>query len=233
MANAQQDMEIDLEILNKDKEDLPDTASLVDFPPLQSPIREKGNLNNPTNAQSKKGTSQTTSTKLEANLADDNTSPNSLNTIEARRIRINTLAEETSSIRISEEDASRRETPMRETSRNPDPRQDTTREGTERDPRNPRSTPHTLPQGNPYQRPAGTHSNFINSSSQRNAMALDKPIVLKRGLTRGHIHCYDLCIKVKTSQSEDEEFKILQQCLQKFFDIALQADPSSVIPPYF
>jgi len=62
-------------------------------------------------------------------------------------------------------------------------------------------------------------------------MGFDKPIVLKRGLTRAHIHRYNLCIKVKTSQLEDKEFKILQQCLQKFFDIALQADPSSVIPP--
>jgi hypothetical protein len=69
--------------------------------------------------------------------------------------------------------------------------------------------------------------------SQREKNNLDKPILLKRGVTRSHVHRYDLRIKVKTSQSDDEEFKIVQQCLQKFLDITLQADSSSTIPPYY
>jgi hypothetical protein len=47
------------------------------------------------------------------------------------------------------------------------------------------------------------------------------------------VHRYDLRIKVKTSQSDDEEFKIVQQCLQKLLDITLQANNSSTIPPYY
>jgi len=42
-----------------------------------------------------------------------------------------------------------------------------------------------------------------------------------------------LGIKIKACQTEDEEFRCLQQCVQKFFDIVLQVDNSSTIPPYF
>ena len=66
-----------------------------------------------------------------------------------------------------------------------------------------------------------------------NDKTLDKAITLKRGATRLHIHRYDLRIKVKACQTEEEEFKCVQQCLQTFFDIVLQADNSSTIPPYF
>jgi hypothetical protein len=42
-----------------------------------------------------------------------------------------------------------------------------------------------------------------------------------------------LRLKVKQSKTEDEEFRTLQQALQKFLDISLQADPSTTIPPFF
>jgi len=47
------------------------------------------------------------------------------------------------------------------------------------------------------------------------------------------LHRYNLRIKVKATKTEDEEFIALQQALLKFFDICLQADLLSIIPPYF
>jgi len=38
---------------------------------------------------------------------------------------------------------------------------------------------------------------------------------------------------VKTTKSEDKEQEVIQKAFQKFQDIALQADPLMVIPPYF
>lgn len=58
-------------------------------------------------------------------------------------------------------------------------------------------------------------------------------MILKKGVTRTHIHRYDLRLKVKQFKIEDEEFRALQQALQKFLDISLQVDPSSTIPPFF
>jgi hypothetical protein len=62
---------------------------------------------------------------------------------------------------------------------------------------------------------------------------LDKAIHVKKGLTRNHLHRYDLRIKVKATKTEVEEFTALQQAFMKFFDICLQADQLSIIPPYF
>jgi hypothetical protein len=61
---------------------------------------------------------------------------------------------------------------------------------------------------------------------------LDKPISLKREAKHPHIHQYDLHIKVKLTNLEDEEQIVIQQALRKFFEIAIQAGNTSIIPPF-
>ncbi len=63
--------------------------------------------------------------------------------------------------------------------------------------------------------------------------ANDKLISLKKGMHRSHIHRYTLRIKIISSKSEEDEQSLIQKTLQKFFDIVLQGDPKSIIPPYF
>jgi hypothetical protein len=70
-------------------------------------------------------------------------------------------------------------------------------------------------------------------SSEDHSKRLDKKISPKKGVTRIHIHQYDLRLKEKQSKTEDEAFGALWQALQKFLDISLQADPSSTVPPFF
>jgi hypothetical protein len=62
---------------------------------------------------------------------------------------------------------------------------------------------------------------------------LDKPIVLKQGQKRAHIHRYDMRISAKKTKDEDEEFKVIKAALQKFLDLLLQADESIIIPPFY
>ena len=52
-------------------------------------------------------------------------------------------------------------------------------------------------------------------------------------MLRPHIHRYTLRIKIITSKSEGDEQILIQKTLQNFFDIVLQGDPKSIIPPYF
>jgi hypothetical protein len=72
-----------------------------------------------------------------------------------------------------------------------------------------------------------------NNTSTKPPGSIDKQITLKMGMLRPHIHCYTLRIKIIKSRSEEDEQVLVQKTLQKFFDIILQGDPKSIIPPYF
>jgi len=61
---------------------------------------------------------------------------------------------------------------------------------------------------------------------------LDKPIILKRHANRSQIHRYDIRIKVKQSITEDIKQKDIHEGLQTLMNIMLQADPTTIIPPY-
>ncbi len=71
------------------------------------------------------------------------------------------------------------------------------------------------------------------STGTRKISGLDKPIALKRGMTRAHIHRYDVRLTIKKPKSDDEEEGMVIKALQRFLDIMLQADPHTIIPPYF
>jgi hypothetical protein len=56
--------------------------------------------------------------------------------------------------------------------------------------------------------------------------------VLKKSISRPHIHRYTLRFKTIKAKSEDEAQQVVQVTLQQFFEIVLQADPKSILPPY-
>jgi len=72
----------------------------------------------------------------------------------------------------------------------------------------------------------------IPTGAASSVTALDKPILLKMGNPRMHIHCYDLWIKIKATNGEEEEQVAIQHSLQKFFEIVSQVDKTTIIPPY-
>jgi hypothetical protein len=72
-----------------------------------------------------------------------------------------------------------------------------------------------------------------NSKPVRHPGSVDKQINLKKGMIRPHIHRYTLRIKIIKSKSEEEEQILVQKTLQKFFDIVLQGDSKSIIPPFY
>jgi len=61
---------------------------------------------------------------------------------------------------------------------------------------------------------------------------VDKVIALKKNNSRPHIHRYTLRFKTIQAKTEDEGHQIVQDTLQRFFNIITQADPKTVIPPY-
>jgi hypothetical protein len=84
---------------------------------------------------------------------------------------------------------------------------------------NPQGVLHAIPQG--------------QTTSQKVPGSIDKHITLKKGILRPHIHRYTLRIKIISSKNEEDEQALVQKTLKKFFDIVLQGDPKSIIPPYF
>jgi hypothetical protein len=97
----------------------------------------------------------------------------------------------------------------------------------------------TKPAVPPSTGPSTTHRSSTPASKvnpyapNKLSRSIDKDILLKKGATRPHIHRYTLRLKIISTKSEEEEQVLIQKSLQKFFDIILQVDPKSVIPPYY
>jgi len=88
-----------------------------------------------------------------------------------------------------------------------------------------------------------------NPTSSQSQVAYDNPHVRKMALSSSpgilrnpsynldslntHTHYYDLSLTIKKPKDEDDEEPKIQKPLQKFLDIMLQADPFTLIPPYF
>jgi hypothetical protein len=74
------------------------------------------------------------------------------------------------------------------------------------------------------------HSIFQRSTAT--LARVDKIITLKKNNSREHIHRYTLQLKTIKVKSEEENQIVLQEALQRFLEIVLQADPKSIVPPY-
>jgi len=84
---------------------------------------------------------------------------------------------------------------------------------------------------NPYLKKADSGILFAQQSSSLPAR-VDKIITLKKNNSRAHIHCYTLRFKTIKAKSDDEGHQIVQETLQRFLGIVLQADSKTIIPPY-
>jgi hypothetical protein len=60
----------------------------------------------------------------------------------------------------------------------------------------------------------------------------DFDIKLKRGLLRNNVSRYDLRFKVKSTTVEEEAQVATHRVLSEFFNIVLQANDSTILPPY-
>ncbi len=56
-------------------------------------------------------------------------------------------------------------------------------------------------------------------------------LVLKCGMSRPHVHQYELSFLIKKPKNDDEEESLIQKALQRFLEIMLQVDLHTVIPP--
>jgi hypothetical protein len=93
------------------------------------------------------------------------------------------------------------------------------------------------PPPNPYLIPVGTQNNEDQSTLHNlrrpsTPARPDKAITLKKNNSRQHIHRCTLRFKTIKAKSEDESHTIIQEALQRFLEIVLQADPKSIVPPY-
>jgi hypothetical protein len=72
---------------------------------------------------------------------------------------------------------------------------------------------------------------FANRSKQ-NPVRVDKIISLKRDNTREYTHRYTLRFKTIQAKTDEEGHQLVQDTLQRFLEIVLQADPKTIVPPY-
>lgn len=84
---------------------------------------------------------------------------------------------------------------------------------------------------NPYTNPSDSRTIFAQRNPQQTARP-DKIITLKKNNFCLHIHRYTLCFKTLKPKVEEEGHQIIQDTLQKFKEIVLQADPKTILPPY-
>jgi hypothetical protein len=93
---------------------------------------------------------------------------------------------------------------------------------------------------NPYMQTMAPGSSKVALNGEQQVKYPNKPknvgwdfeIKLKRGLIRQHTARYDLRFKLKTTANDDESQVAIHRILTEFFNIIIQADDSTIIPPY-
>jgi hypothetical protein len=75
---------------------------------------------------------------------------------------------------------------------------------------------------------------LIRLNTQQRSKQRDQPtdIQLKENQHRPFIHRYDLKVEIKSTETESECEKLIIKQLHLFFSLILQADSTSIIPPY-